>query len=51
MAGGAWGALFQIEVLWNPLEDGVVVWLNFAPKGGFRRENDLFKMEYSNLKV
>ena len=35
MVEGARGALLQTQVPWNPLEDGDVIWLNFAPEGGF----------------
>ena len=51
MVGGARGALLQTEVLWNPLGDGAVVWLNFTLEGGFRRANDRCEMKYKNLEA
>ena len=51
MAGGARGALLQMEIPWNPLDDGDVVWLNFASDGGFRKANDRCEMKFSNLKA
>ena len=51
VAGGAWGALLQTEVLWNPLGDDALVWLNFALEGAFRRLNYRCEMKYSNLEA
>ena len=51
MAEGARGALLQTEVLWNPLGDSTMVWLNFALEGDFRRSNHWCEIKYNNLKV
>ena len=37
VGGGAWGAMFQTDVLWTSLGDGPLIWFSFTLERAFRR--------------